>query len=285
MEIALNEPPPLPVSARKARIQAAFSRAALTYDAYGDIQHTVAQGLLARLPPSQPQHILEIGCGTGNYTAALAQRFPDAQITAVDFCPEMLAVAQKKLTALVGRIAWELADGEEYAPTDELKFDLITSSSAVQWFDDPAAACRRFQTLLTPSGQLAFAVFGPDTFHELRSALHQLPHIQPPAASFVDQTAWQQLLSTQFPHVQVDAELLVRRQSCLLDLLKIIQKTGVSGGHWRGWLTPSMLQQLEQTYLQQHGDISYTYQIFYCLAGTFLHEMMAMENHPPTTSG
>ncbi|MDP6444739.1 MAG: class I SAM-dependent methyltransferase, partial [Pirellulaceae bacterium] len=54
--------------------------------------------LLAYIPPSDSvRRILELGCGEGNLTNELLQRFPDAQIDAVDFSAEMLAACERRL--------------------------------------------------------------------------------------------------------------------------------------------------------------------------------------------
>ena len=54
--------------------------------------------MLYYLPSTfQPARILELGCGTGNLTRVLRDRYPTSEITVVDFSPEMLTLTQEKL--------------------------------------------------------------------------------------------------------------------------------------------------------------------------------------------
>ncbi|NQV84875.1 MAG: methyltransferase domain-containing protein, partial [Rhodospirillales bacterium] len=52
-----------------------------------------ALDLLARINVDSPQNIYDLGCGPGNVTQLLAERWPDANITGVDGSPDMLARA------------------------------------------------------------------------------------------------------------------------------------------------------------------------------------------------
>ena len=56
-----------------------------------------AMDLLARIPSTEPHLVYDLGCGTGNVTAALAERWPRARIIGVDASAAMLAQAAKAL--------------------------------------------------------------------------------------------------------------------------------------------------------------------------------------------
>src|SRR5262245_34186243 len=64
-----------------------------------------AVDLLARVPLTDARTVYDLGCGPGNVTRLLAERWPRARVTGVDASPEMLAEAR----AIPG-IAWEQAD-------------------------------------------------------------------------------------------------------------------------------------------------------------------------------
>ncbi|MBV9655734.1 MAG: methyltransferase domain-containing protein, partial [Acetobacteraceae bacterium] len=53
-----------------------------------------ALDLLAQVPLAQPSHVVDLGCGTGNVTAILRTRFPDAEIVGVDSSTDMLKRAR-----------------------------------------------------------------------------------------------------------------------------------------------------------------------------------------------
>lgn len=249
---------------RKQAVRAAFARAAETYDAHVDVQRDVAAELLARLAadPRPARRILEIGCGTGHFTRGLAEAFPEAEIRAIDFCPEMLAVARGKLAGL-GRVTLDAADGERMeGPAGGL--DLIASSAALQWFGDLAGAAARFARLLAPEGRLVFALFGPGTFRELAGVLaRSWPAARPSAAEFLDREHLQGLLAGHFGRVEIVEKEYRREYPSLVDLLKKIKHTGVGAGQGHGLLSPARLRRLEADYRAAHGGIVASYQVFY----------------------
>ncbi|MFU8818294.1 MAG: alpha/beta fold hydrolase [Desulfurivibrio sp.] len=82
----------------KAAIRRRFDRAAATYDANADIQRRTLDLLLPHLPPpAEVAEILELGCGTGNYTEHLLRHYPAARLTALDFSQAMLEQARSKI--------------------------------------------------------------------------------------------------------------------------------------------------------------------------------------------
>ena len=74
-----------------------------------------AAELLARVPALQPArrlHIVDLGCGPGNSTELLAERYPDAQILGVDTSVSMLETARKQLP----QARFEAGDIASWAP-------------------------------------------------------------------------------------------------------------------------------------------------------------------------
>ena len=96
----------------KQQVKLHFSRNAQSYDNYAVVQKKMATKLAKLLEANNknPQAILEIGCGTGNYTQILAEKYPQAQILATDISAEMLAITKYKLAAYPN-ISYQLADG------------------------------------------------------------------------------------------------------------------------------------------------------------------------------
>lgn len=156
------------MSARKARIARAFTAGAARYDAVAPVQRQVAAGLAARVVArgGQPRRILEIGCGTGFLSAALAAAFPDAALVLTDISPAMLARCRERLGE--GPV-YMLLDGEEPEGVKG-RFDLIVSSLAMQWFGDLRGGLARLGALLAPGGRMMFATLGAGTFAEWTAA-------------------------------------------------------------------------------------------------------------------
>ena len=164
---------------RRQRIGEAFS-AARDYDHHAHVQRRVAQGLAERIAaldlPDNPR-VLEIGCGTGFLTEALAEREIGGEWLITDLSPAMVERCRHRLGARPG---WRYAalDGEHGAPPEDARFDLITSSMTLQWFDDLPAAIARLLGWLAPGGVLAFTTLAAATFAEWRAA-HRAEGLEP----------------------------------------------------------------------------------------------------------
>jgi malonyl-CoA O-methyltransferase len=154
----------------KEAVRRRFDRAAPVYDEHTALQQAMASEL-ARWVEREPADVLELGCGTGQLTGRLRERFPAAAIEAVDFAPGMLERARERVPS----VRYTLGDIEEldWRPGS---FDLVISNATVQWLTEPAATLARLAASLRPSGQLLLSSFGPRTFHELDTLLRELGH-------------------------------------------------------------------------------------------------------------
>ncbi|HQT46935.1 MAG: hypothetical protein B7X08_04890 [Acidocella sp. 20-63-7] len=155
--------------ARKTRIADAFAAQAQAYDSVANVQREVARRLAARIQarlPSPPRRILEIGCGTGLLSEALAAAFPNSALLLTDLAPAMLARCEARLGA---RAEYLVLDGEDPVQATG-PFDLIASSLAIQWFTNLGCGLERLSHLLAPGGSLFFATLGRETFTEWRAA-------------------------------------------------------------------------------------------------------------------
>jgi len=75
----------------------AFSAAAATYERYAMVQRQIGDRLLAELALlSPPRRILDVGCGTGVLSRALAERFPSAEVWGIDIAPAMICEARRR---------------------------------------------------------------------------------------------------------------------------------------------------------------------------------------------
>ncbi len=101
----------------------------------------------------QDQHvktILDLGCGTGRFTEALASCF-DAEVVGLDPSSKMLSQARAKQRD--ARVRYELGRAENIPLADD-SVDLIFISMALHHFDDPAVAARECRRVLKPRATL-----------------------------------------------------------------------------------------------------------------------------------
>jgi trans-aconitate 2-methyltransferase len=122
------------------------------YLTYGDERTRPALELLARLKNENPSRVIDLGCGPGNSTAALAARWPHAHLEGLDSSAEMLALARK--TDL--RAEWIQADIDTWSA--RAKYDVIFSNATFQWLGGHRALLARLVSFIEPGGSLAFQV-------------------------------------------------------------------------------------------------------------------------------
>ncbi|TPQ17664.1 trans-aconitate 2-methyltransferase [Streptomyces sporangiiformans] len=116
--------------------------------------------LLARVPalPADPARIADLGCGPGNVTTQLAERWPTAHITGYDNSREMLARAEAYAggTAGGGQLDFAHADLTEWGPTET--YHLIASNAALHWVPGHLDAFSGWLDAVAPGGVFAFQV-------------------------------------------------------------------------------------------------------------------------------
>jgi trans-aconitate 2-methyltransferase len=113
--------------------------------------------LLARVPAGEPRYVVDLGCGPGNLTAALADRWPSAEVLGVDSSPEMIDAARAE-TGEGSRLSFELADIRDWAP--DRPVDVLLSNAVLQWVPGHLDLVARWPGMLAPGGWLAFQLPG-----------------------------------------------------------------------------------------------------------------------------
>jgi trans-aconitate methyltransferase len=135
---------------------------ASAYNRQSSLQEAMAQEQLARLTLAGDERILDVGCGDGKVTAALAARVPRGSVLGVDPSQNMIAYAAAHFPpAGHPNLCFEVADARALPFRDE--FDRVVSFNALHWVPDQAAALRAIRTALKPAGRtlLRFVCRGP----------------------------------------------------------------------------------------------------------------------------
>lgn len=160
----------------KRALRRAFSRAATQYDAAAVMQREVCKRMLERLDyiKQKPATILDVGCGTGWGTRQLGERYPVAQVVALDIAMGMLQASRgtsswwSKLFS--GKTTPYVCGDMEALPIATQSMDMVWSNLAMQWCNDLPATFVELHRVLNVEGLLMFATFGPDTLKEIRTA-------------------------------------------------------------------------------------------------------------------
>ncbi|MFF0288359.1 trans-aconitate 2-methyltransferase [Streptomyces sp. NPDC005262] len=114
--------------------------------------------LLARVPelPAAPApRIADLGCGAGNVTALLADRWPEGRITGYDNSPQMLEQARAHATPFL-----DFAEADATTWTPDEPYDLIVSNALLQWVPGHTDRFPAWLDAITPGGTFAFQVPG-----------------------------------------------------------------------------------------------------------------------------
>ena len=241
-----------------------FSRYADLYDQYADIQRLSADELIKKTPAGGIRDIIDIGCGTGNYTNLLRCKFKDAGIRALDISDDMIRVARKKYAAQA--IEFVVADAEHIDLGGS--YDLITSNATFQWFGDLGLSISKYRDALRPQGVIVFSTFGPSTFWELGRSLKEVlgPLVKISSCDFLTKETLTSMMDIHFRDVSIEESMVKKVYGSLEELLKHIKYTGTRGSGISGasGLDRATLCRIEEAYVSNFGAIEASHQIFYC---------------------
>lgn len=163
-----------PYALRKKAVRRSFDVASGTYEQAAVLQREIRHRLLERLDLVRlaPKRIVDLGAGTGQAARVLGQRYPDAEIIAVDLSAAMLQQGRPRgWRRLLGpRSPLSVCADAERLPLRNNSCDLVISNLMLQWCDTPDTVFAEVRRVLNPGGLYSFTTFGPDTLTELRSA-------------------------------------------------------------------------------------------------------------------
>lgn len=155
----------------KQFVKKSFNSSALSYDAYAGLQRRLSANMVQQLDLNNAaSRILDIGMGTGTFTALLKDRFPDTTICGCDIAFNMVLKARKKISCGTDTGAFFTTADAEFLPFKPGCFDLAVSSFAYQWIDGVTDALHEVCRVVKPGGGVFLSVFGENTFAELKTS-------------------------------------------------------------------------------------------------------------------
>ncbi|TLM86535.1 trans-aconitate 2-methyltransferase [Pseudarthrobacter sp. NamE2] len=127
------------------------------YVQFGDHRHRPFFDLTGRILAEQPALVVDLGCGPGNLTATLAERWPGAEVVGIDSSPDMLAKAAP-LSERYPSLNFEKADISGWTPPAGT--DVVVSNAALQWVPGHRDMIRSWLEVLRPGAWFAMQVPG-----------------------------------------------------------------------------------------------------------------------------
>jgi trans-aconitate 2-methyltransferase len=128
------------------------------YLKFEDERTRPAVDLIRRIPLAEIRSALDIGCGPGNSTELIVERYPGARVLGLDSSPDMLAKARVRLPA----VRFQEADIATWNPDE--RYDLIFANAVLQWLPDHRHLLARLASFVEAGGCLAVQM--PNNLHE-----------------------------------------------------------------------------------------------------------------------
>ena len=123
------------------------------YGRYADERGRPFLDLVGRIDATAPSRVVDVGCGPGNMTQLLCQRWPGATVEGFDSSPDMIEKA-----ARVPGPTFRVQDASGWVPEPDV--DVIVSNAALQWVPNHIDGLRAWAAALRPGGWMAWQVPG-----------------------------------------------------------------------------------------------------------------------------
>lgn len=195
-----------------------FSRFANLYDRYNTIQSRVAERVVSMIDMAECNRVLDIGSGNGLiYKYMVTQDIKFNEFIALDFSKEMLKLHPTSKS--IKKIYFDFNSREDFNILKKNGYDLVISSSALQWSRDLDMTLREISRL---SNLFYFSIFTSATF----KTLHRIGKIKSPIYS---REEIEQIINRYYTasYEAIDYRL---KFSNIYEMLRYIKRSGVSGG-------------------------------------------------------
>jgi len=226
------------------------------YAKNSESQKSSAEDLIGELNLQNFSTILDVGCGDGKITAAMARAIPDGKVVGIDISPSMIDFAHKAFPYDSNLVFFV----QNAAHIDfQEKFDLITSFTVMQWVLEQAQALEGFFKVLKPGGRLCIQM--PTGLPvAMEQALSKIVSSEKWAKYFVDFSApWKFYQPEEYKKLLIDTHFTVSRIGTTTKHEKFPSR-GVFQGFLRQWfpyliplpseLKDAFLTELVDSYLQ-----------------------------------
>lgn len=174
------------------------------YRKNSESQRSSAEDFMQRVKLKGGEAILDVGCGDGKITAAMAKAVSRGSVVGIDISPSMIRAAKSGF-ANCANLSFAVQDAAKINYDNQ--FDLITSFTVMQWVLDQSEALERFRRALKPRGRLWIQIpMGLPS--AMQQALEKTVSSQKWKSSFADfSAAWRFYQPDEYTKLLLDAQL------------------------------------------------------------------------------
>ena len=250
-----------------------FNRHAKTYDEYSSLQNKISDNLFKKLDliEVRPSVILDLGCGTGRNGVILKEKYQNIKLINYDFSINMLQEAKKNQHKELGAKAEFICGDIEKLSFSENTFDVIWSTSSLQWCNNLSDIFKKAKLILKPGGLFIFSTFGPNTLFELKNVTKKISNYQK-TNNYLDITSIKyKLIKEGFIDPVLNSEEFCLTYKNINKLFLDLRKIGATSGFKSkkiGLSGKSFLKLISDGYKEYSYDGIYpaTYEPVYCYA-------------------
>lgn len=249
----------------KQAVAHSFSKAASHYDQFAQLQRDIGAQLYAQMDCPDPLQVVDLGCGTGYFSAKLAAQYPSAQLICFDLSEAMLAQVKKRQ---LQPARYQQGDIDAL-PFVKHSLDLIFSNLVVQWSDDFHQCMAQIKNSLKPGAKAYISTLLDGSLHELSQAWQQVDQHPHTNRFLALRDIEAQLQALHFSKVTIRTETRVLHYSDVVQVMRALK--GIGANHVHGHQTSGLsgrklIQQLEVGYQPFHnaqGQLPLSYQVCY----------------------